>query len=130
MLVSCAVEQAAGGRPSLHPQAGLIREQEGEQSKQGAQGLPPSTPCDASPGRQERLVQYRQSGATLPQPPPPPAGGGCRTVGGCYLGCVWRGPALPRSPFIPDNTSLNFTSSFCHSLLPISSPRLDFMADL
>ncbi|MPC16636.1 Lissencephaly-1 [Portunus trituberculatus] len=64
---------AAGGRPSLHPQAGLIREQEGEQSKQGAQGLPPSTPCDASPGRQERLVQYRQSGATLPQPPPPPA---------------------------------------------------------
>lgn len=55
---------------------------------------------------------------------------GRRAVGGCYLGCVWRGQVLPRSPFIPDNTSLNFTPSFCHSLLPISSPRLDFMADL
>lgn len=35
-------------------------------SRQGTQGLLPSTPCDMSLGRQERLVQYRQSGATPP----------------------------------------------------------------
>lgn len=122
------MEQAAGGRPGLHPQAKLIREQEGEQ---GAQGLPPSTPCDMSPGRQERLVQYRQSGATLPQPPPPlecggapPAGGGAGRLVAVTSVVSGGAPALPHSSFIPDNTSLNFTLSFFVTLCYLYLPRI------
>lgn len=121
MLASCAVEQAAGGRSGLHPQAGLIREQEGEQSKQGAQGLPPSTPCDASPGRQERLVQYRQSGATLPQPPPPPAGGGVGrlvAVTSVVSGGAQRSLVHLSSQTIPVLTLLLHFVTLCYLYLP------------
>lgn len=97
--------QAEGGSRGLRPWPRPL-----SKSGPGTQRLPPSTPCDTSLGRQERLVQYRQSGATplastgrlylgysLPGPPPPPERVGARRAVGWWL-LPRLCPAGPRAP--------------------------------
>lgn len=100
-------------------------------SRQGTQGLPPSTPYDTSLGRQERLVQYRQYGAT------PLAFSTTRVwqgqVGGWLVAVtsVVSGGA-PRSHVQLSSQTIRVLTLLFHfvTLIPVSSPHPDFMADL